>query len=517
MSIAPEWLVEVEAHTGAGVEVLRLSAYGFTSQPGDTPSNEHYAQRVSDPGYLETSLFGAGRTMGAATISLGEVVLSNADGKYDNLLDYSLGGRPITIKRISPRWSEYSNASVVFSGTVQAVDSEDSAFLAMRIRLYDRRLDLNEPIQTNRYGGTVIGAGASADGTADLKDKVKPLLFGRCYRAPAVSVNPHDLIYQVNDGPVHAVGVYDGGAPLREDGDTADLAALQSATILPGRFKTCLALGLFRLGGQPAKTVTADVDEGATASDRTAAQITMRMLAKMGFAGADLDAASFAALDAVAAEQCGIFIDAERGGLGAMQDVLSSVGGWIVSTATGLFSVGRLSAPGVAVATFGEREINEANGGGFRIYTARDDGNGVPAYRVNLSWRKQWHQYGDGEVVERLSTEARDGFAKEWLEVQAEDLAVQTVHLLAPELAIETLLTESVDATNEAARRLALYSVRRNVCQFDVPAEKAEAVPLGSTVKIVLDRFDFDAGRDMVVIGVRKSLRENVTTLTVWG
>lgn len=511
---APEWLVEVQAHTGSTAETLRFSSSGYTTKPTDTPPNTYFDERIIDPGYFETNLFADGRTLGRSDISAGEVILANVDGELDDFLSYGFDGRRITIKRLSDRWASYSSAVIVFSGTVEAPDSRDNARTKIRLRIYDRRVDLDQSIQTNRYPGTVIGTSDSIDGAADLKDTVRPLCFGRNFKIPAVRCNPFDLIYQVNDGAVASITVYDAGVGLTNDGDEASLAALRAATVSPGKYRTCLALGIFMLGGSPHKIITADVDEGALPSDRTPAQVVIRMLSKAGFLGADLAAASFTALDLIASEEVGTFIGSDVNALPAIQEVLSGVGGYIVPNQLGEFTVGRLSAPGIGVTIFTDDEVID---GSLRIVTSPDDGNGLPAHKVILRYRRQWHEHSDGDLVDLLSDVAKDGLSKQWLETIAEDPAVKAVHLLASEMTIDTLLIDSTAADAEVARRLVLYKTRRDVIEFKCSFTDGEPATPGISITMAYDRFDYQAGRDMVVLGRLDNYRDNEVTLTVWG
>src|SRR5690606_28518800 len=115
-----------------------------------------------------------------------------------------------------------------------------------RLRLYDRRLELDKPVQTNRYGGTTTAGGIAdhlADGTADMKDRPKPFVCGKVLNIAPITVNPFDLIYQVSDGEVSAITVYDGRVALTLTEDYATVALLQAATIPPGKYGTCLAEG----------------------------------------------------------------------------------------------------------------------------------------------------------------------------------------------------------------------------------------------------------------------------------
>jgi hypothetical protein len=512
-----EYLITLDAWSGplvgGGLVARYLSTHGRASGPAEVPANTLYDARISDPGFIEASLFGAGRTYGAGSVTAGEVVLSNADGALDGWLDDGFDGRAIRIDRVADPRLGLAAAERLFTGTMEAVDATSDALTSLRLRLYDRRLDLDQPIQTARYGGTTAAAGASADGGPDLKGKVKPLVFGRVFKVPAVSVNPHNLIYQVHSGAVSSISVFDAGVPLTDDGDVASLAALAAAVIPGGRYRTCRALGLFRLGASPYRTVTADVIEGAGLADRSAARVVERMLARMGLA-ASVDAASVAALAAAAPSEVGIYIGDERSGLAAMQDVLASVGGWLLTAPTGAIQVGRLAAPGVPVLEIGEGQIEARS---LRLLRVSDPGEGLPAWRVVLRHRRQWHQYQAGDVAEMLSADVRADLARDALDVIAEAPAVRSRHPLAPELTFDALLTDGTAAAAEAARRLALYSVRRDLVAVDVPAELAGAARLGLTVRLVLSRLGYQAGRDMVVIGRREQWRDGLVTLTLWG
>src|SRR5690606_151324 len=150
----------------------------------------------------------------------------NADGELDHLLQYAFDGRAFRILRLGSVRMRYATADLVLTGKVEGIDSTQ-AWLYLAFRIYDRRLDLDKPVQTVRYAGTTLSGGPTAEGTVDLKDTVKPLLFGRCYQVPAVAVNPFDLIYQVHDGAIDpAIEVYDGGVPLRPMGSYPDLVTL---------------------------------------------------------------------------------------------------------------------------------------------------------------------------------------------------------------------------------------------------------------------------------------------------
>lgn len=513
---ASEFLIEIGAHDGAGAVTLRVSTCGYNTGPGDDPADTHYAEVVQDPGYFQRHLFGPGRTMGSSEVAYGEVLLANVDGQLDGWLDYGFDGRPVTIRRIASRRSSLASAAVILRGTVERLDS-GNAWMGLRLRLYDRRLVLDRPLQTSRYAGTTLSTGPTADGNEDLKDQPKPLCFGRCFNVPGISVNPFDLIYQVHDGAIAAISVFDGGVPLTPAGDHANLAALQAASLLPGRYATCLALGLFRLGATPEYKVTADVDEGADAAARRPGAVALRMLARMGLSGSDVASASFAALDAAAPYQVGLYLADDRTGGEALGQVLASVGGWIIPDADNAFSVGRFTGAGTPAATIDMDDILADDGAGIELQANPDTEGGIPVWRVVLRYCPAFEVQDDAVMGGCVAVSRRGAVDKPWREVVAEDAGIKIKHLLAGELVVETYLVDADAAAAEAMRLLGLYGVRRDVLALAVPQVAAQALPPGASANVVLPRFGYGAGRAMAVIGRNEDFRNERVTLTLWG
>lgn len=516
MADASTWLVEIGAHTGSAVNVLRYSVGGYTTRPTDGPANMLYADRVTSLGRFVSHLFGRGRTIGLAEVSMAEVVLANVDRRLDEILDQGVDGRTMSLRRLRGPREAFSSAELVLQATAEQID-RGAALTEVRLRFYDRRRLIDKPIQTNRYGGTVNGTSNSADGSADLKGQLKPLIFGRVLNMAPVLANPYDLILQVNDGPVSAIALYDGGAALGNAGDFGTLAALRAADISPGRYGTCLALGLCRPGGaingRPGHIWTADVTEGATVGQRSAGPIVQRMLARMGVTAGDIAAPSFAALASAAPQEVGICITNETSGLTVMRQVLDSVGGAIVPTRLGQFAVYQFAAPAAPSVVLLPSDILTEVATIVVAANPDTDGN-LPASAVRLSWGRNWSPVSDSEIA--ICAASRAPFLKqEWRDVVASNAAVLTKHMLAPELAFETLLLSEADAQAEAARRLGLYGQTRLVVSFSVDRVLAETLPLNATVQMAPIGAGLD--RPMVVIGREENFGDETVELTLWG
>ncbi|MGV6875954.1 hypothetical protein ACUSIJ_25120 [Pseudochelatococcus sp. B33] len=522
------YLVEMEAHTGSGTETLRLASEGYTTLPSDVPANTWYEPRVIAPGLFARHLFNPGAISGGADLRMGDIVLANVDGGLDAWLDYGFDGRPVTIKVLPDADTAYSQATTVFRGSVEMLDST-SAWTELRVRIFDRRLDLDKPLQVNRYAGTTTSTGPTAEGNADLKDQIKPLIFGAVFNVPGLLANPYDLIYQWSDSALQSITVYDAGVQLKSAGNFSTISALRSATIRPGFYGTCLSLGLARLGGAPYKQITADVVEGA-AGLRSAAQIAQRMLIRAGLTSVDYNASSFAALHNLNPVECGIYIDTDMHTKDAISQVLASIGGWLAPDHLGVFQVGRVSGPGTPKDTFTADDI--LGSGGIELLAATDDGRGIPTYRVTLRYGRIWHLMQDGEVGGCVSDDRRAYLSTEYREARAENTSIQTKHRLSPEITIDTLLAGQSAASAEASRLLALRSVRRDTIRIVLPFgdsergdeayTRATAINLGDTIRVDVPRFGYSGGRNFVVIGREDSYGTaddpaQTVALTCWG
>lgn len=526
MPRASEWLAEVVAHDGSGEITLRYSVSGYASKPGDNPANTYYDGRISAGGIgsFVRHLFGVGRTIGEVTIEPGELILANADGDLDGLVDYGFDGRSVTLRRLADKYDALSTAKTVLMASGEGVSSE-SGFIDLRLRFYDRRRDLDKPIQTNKYGGTTTsGLAGGEDGTPDMKGQVKPLAFGSTKNVPGALVDPYNLIIQVNDGAVNSITAYDGGVPLSLRQNYSSASALRTSTGNPGQYSTCLSAGLWKphgsFNGRPAYVWTADVVQGASPSARTAAGIVASVLDKLGLVG-DADSASFNALRATAPQQLGIYIDTETTALSVIRQVMDSVGAWIVPDNTGKFVVGRFEAPGTPVMEIVEPEILTASASDTIAFTQNPDTDGnIPAYRMNVKWGRYYHVHSDSDLAGCVSegNPARATELKtEWREASSEDANVQAKYLLSPEMSLETALTDATDAANEAARRLALYAVRRESVRVAIRLDEADDAVLGATVTLKFPRLGYSNGKAMRIIGREDAWVDEQAILTLWG
>jgi len=521
----PVYLIEIDGY-GLSLQTFRFATEAYITSPSDSPANTVYEPRIVDPGTFNINLFSAGETSGSAMtangasaslgsgsgdIGYGDVIIANADGALDSWFDLGFDGRRVEIKSLASAKSAFSSAVTVFKGRVERIDTAD-AWQTLRVRMFDRRLDLDLPLQTTRYGGTVTGSADSADGTVDLKDQVKPLAFGRVYNIKALPVNPFDGIYQVSDGAVASIQAYDGGVPLDLASNYGSIAALRAATVIPGQFATALSLGLFRIAATSFQC-TADVVEGST---RSAGQVAKRMMQKFGLvSGVDFDDSSITALDGLNSAEVGVWLDSEINALAAIQQVLGSIGAWIAPNSLGMLVVGRFSAPGTPSDTLTLDDMLEKNRMKFEV--TQDAGRGIPAYRVIINYKRNYFVMQGSEVHGCVDDDTRAYLLTEWRQAKCEDVSINTKFKLAVELTMDTYLTQLSDALSEGARLLSLYGARRDRVNVMLWMDRATSINLGDTVSIRVPRFGYDSGRPMRVIGRTDSRVDNTVLVDLYG
>lgn len=476
MSLETIYLIEVTDSTAA---VHRYcSGIGYTSLPSDTPANAHYEPRVEQPGLFRQNMFAVGTTSGNSTGGYGEIVLMNTDGGLDGFVDLGLDGQLCVVKQGNPG-TALSTFAAVITGTVEQCEI---SWNRVTLRLKDKTIILSTPVQPTHYlGNNSLPAGI--EGVADLKDKPMPRLYGKCNNVTPICVNTSLLIYQLHDAALNAIsGVYDNGVGLVFGADRADNAALQATAPASGGFDTCLAEGLFRLGSTPAGTITADAVQGAAAANRTAGQI-IKSLAVEKLGAAYIVEQSIIDLDKAAPYVVGVYTGGEDKTTTEILDMLcGSVGAWWGFDNLGNFWAKQLTAPvsTQSVMTLTQAEILSID----RTATADGD-KGVPVWRVNIDFSRNWTVQNSGLAGSvnnnqltfepgngtQLTTDRRALLAMQYIRTKAEDAAVKTTHMLAPEIIVPTTLDALADANTEAARVLALRKVRRDRLQVKVAAK----------------------------------------------
>lgn len=492
------------------LQTFYLANDRFRTRQTDSPANEFFSERLSDPGNISITAFGDGRTGGGTRLSLGEIKIDNPDGDLDGWLDYGFDGRRVVIRRGTPG-AYPDDFETLYTGTADTITVDGKA---VSVRLRDLQLVFAVPILTARYGGTnVLPNGI--DGTEDdLAGRAKPRLYGRVFNVSPPCVNTSKLVYQISDQAIASVsGVYDRGAALVFGTDRADSGALLGTAPGAGEYDTCLAEGLIRLGSAPAGEVTVDAAAGASAVDRTAASILSTIALAAGVDPADISDEDRTALAADAPAELGIWISGESDTYARVMDqIAASVGAYYAFDATGVLRMGRLTAPaGDPVLALEEYDCLSLE------RRAAKDGD-IPAWAVTVRHSRVWTPQ-TGDLAGTVTQARRTFLASEYRAQRAEDVAVKTKHLLAREISVDTLFVETADASNEASRLLALHSTRRDFFEVAVHLDSLSGASpwLMDVVQLTHPRFGLSGGRLFRVLGIRPELARKRFVFTLWG
>lgn len=497
------YLAELQAYDPSTSSVI---TWRFSSGTGYSNGSTFYAPRIEQPATFSRSM--SGGIGGRTSTSYGELTLINNDGGLNALADDYFDGRTLTLKRGSAS-QPYSSFSTLLVATVETVAMERER---VSVRLRDKTIALDAPFSAVKYAGSnVLPAGI--EGTADdIKDQYKPRIFGRIALMQPVLVNTSKLIYQVNNGSVDAVlNVFDAGAYLSKGNDYTSQADMEANAPSSGYWRAWPAGGCFRIGSSPYGQIAVSVAEKWDYTQNSAAGLIQRILTEKGYTSADWVAADFTALNQKNVAGLGILVeDGET--TGALIDrICQSIGAWWGFDAIGKFRVARFDAPsGTPVATITNNDILEVE---------RQPESQMPLYRATVQADKNYSVTDKKSLAGVVPDNRSNWISQATRDQKTEDVAVKTARLLAEEASFDSDLNGIAIAAAESARRLSLYSSRRDVVTLTIadPASRYSTLDLGSLVSLKTNRLGYGAGRLMTVTSVQANYQTSEMDLTLWG
>lgn len=497
------FLAEIQAYDPDSSSTI---TWYFSSGQGFNNAGTFYVPRIENPAVFSRSMNGA--LGGKITNTVGELTLINPDGAIDAIGNDYFDGRTLTLK-YGDSTQSYSTFTTVLVATIETVALETDR---ISIRLRDNSTVLDKPFNTAKYGGTnTLSTGV--DGTPDdIKDQSKPRIFGRIALMNPILVNTSKLIYQVNNGAVDSiVNVYDGGAYLTRSSDYLNLSDMYAYDPPEGTFRSLPSLGLFRLGSTPVKQLTACVAEKWEHTQNTAAGIIQRILTELGYTSANWIAADFTTLNQKNAGSIGVIVQDDETTASLIDRICGSVGAWWGFDAVGKFRMGRFDAPsGAAVATLTDNVI---------INAERQPESQLPYWRTALHCDTNYVVQNKNALAGVVPDYRAAWFGLSSRDQKAENATVKTTRLLADERVFDSSLNGISIAQAEAARRLNLFSVRRDVVTLTIanPQDYYATIDLGSVVSLQSERLGYGLGRLMTVTSLSVDYQRNTLDLILWG
>lgn len=288
--MAESILIEFYPYDPATTSIKTVGFGSGLTRTKVTGSNVPYNLRLSSKFTHEISVYENDIPSGNK-VSIGSIVIANADGKFDYLFGYEWGARQVKVYR-GYRATQFSDYQLIFDGSTMGLTADRTSITFV---VTERASLIPEVLQTNTY----TGAGG-AGGYIDLLGVPKPLCFGLCKNIRPILIDQVKQVYQVHDGTIEDIeNVYDGGVPLTKGASVADLTALLNDANKPdnGSFRYTLS-GYFRLGAPPAKFINADVRGEFYSQVNLADTLKQILLSRTSLVSGDLDTASFTALAA---------------------------------------------------------------------------------------------------------------------------------------------------------------------------------------------------------------------------
>lgn len=495
-------------------QVAYFSTRTLTTKPSDTPDNVIVEDRIINPALVRRDIFDIGTTGGASRVGYGDLLLRNDDGELDWLLERPVDGRDLIIyisdNPVAAFPAGYTELLRV------TMDQPEGSQLDISMRIRDVQVIATRNLQLNLYGGTNVLPDGTDGIITDLKNKVKPILYGRCFNVTPIWVNTSRNIYQVNDGPVRDVtAVYDSGSLLKHGLDYADEADMLANTPTAGFFRVWKDGGMFRIGTSAAGQVTCDAVEGEWPVDRTAAQIFYRLLTeRAGIAGGSISATDLTALDAVQKASIGFYAADPITVADALDQIATTVGAWWATDVAGTFRLVRLEVPSGTPAI--ELTAEDFKKGSIKRLPLTE--NSLPTRQTTVRCVPNYTVQTQG-LVDGVTAARRNRLASPYQDATVVDAVIAERYRLSRERTVNTLFACLLAGNAEATRLQALHGARRD--RYDVTiqanAETLAAIDLGVVVRMTYNRFGLDAGKLFRVIGYQLDPVEGVISLTVWG
>lgn len=463
-----------------GTTVLRFctGSSGYITGPNDDPPNTYYEPCVLQAGNVSQMMFADKTTSGVSRTGFGNARFANINGQLDYILNYGFDGLPYIVKIVEPT----SIATISVCTMEQPVDDGEE----ITIRLRDRQAELDVPIQATKYLGNNVGADG-LEGGDDLLGVEKPLLFGYRPNITPICVNTSKVIFQYHSSLATVQAAYDKGVitgGLTQGAAYTDQTDMMANAPTAGQYRVWSSAGgsYLRLASPPVGKLTIDATEGATATDRTQAQIARRMFLRAPTVTSyDLIEQSFIDLDKKNSAEVGIYITGSMTISDALSRILRPVS-WSGFDNLGKFRVGRLELP--AGTPICELTTNEETS--VTRVVSEDIGRGVPACRVLLDYDENCTVQTDADLGGDKSSPTdsvggltrREWLAKQFRTVKSENLAVQTPHKLAPEMKFSSQFQLKSAAQAEADRLMGIYGVKNDIFEWQGPLD-ALKYPLG--------------------------------------
>lgn len=516
------YIVDINHSTG----VLRYSRKLKVTVGGNL-----YNSLLQQPSFLGQSLDFSSSFGGAVSSTVGEIIVGNADRSLDSLKSLNFYGYSLTL-------STYDTVTTTVTPVLtRKIEQPVFEWDKISFRLIDESTKLEKQLQTKKYlGNNVLPDGL--EGVVELKDKIKPLIFGRVSHFSPVLVNTSKLIYQLSSEPVQqVVSVFSNGSYVTLSGNTiTTLADFTSYAIdkapAAGNYTFYSGTeGSFIRLGMESGTVTCAAWEKISPIDCTVSAIAQRILTLAGYSSADWVASDFTYLDSIQGDSLGLFFDSETTVTDALNLLFSGTGcywGFDSNNKFRVFQFGDFTQSSLGVidnstvsGLSGTALTDQISYGATSFEISRPSymGKTAPVKEVKIRYDKNWTTIDPGSqagVVVVTQTQRSEWLANEW---RTAAQSTTSSYLTAQEINYDSYFISEFAAKAEAYRILLLTLGQRDQvsCTIRAPASFLQTLFPGKLVTVKLPRYSFDTGQPFIITSVECDYELLTANLTLWG
>lgn len=571
---------------------LTPETYRFSNLPLITASEDTPADTQIMPNLLPIDLERQidvgqdGTFSSSARASVGQITLKNDDGSLDGVeIDKVIAGRSLTISvaatRINPNTAKTEiigeniyerivtdtghrltttsgkqittgNSSVagvlsgfgyLFSGYISSAswNRQQVSFL-----LEDATDKLNQPVQKDLYTGN-----GGVDGPEAMRDTSKPVCFGSPFNIEPVLIDPANLVYQFHAGEAReVVQVRDKANPLTlhtivstyeemmafqapsDDVETPDFPL--------GTYLACPKQGCFRLAGQPAGRITADV-RGAGGADslreafsdgtlftdgtgwrnaslklhsRTGGAVIARLLNE--YANLSESEVNLSQISQASTEKpysVGLYLPPGSGTtiLDCLYLLCRSIGMILIRAKDGRYQLRNVSSPSDMFAlTIDDSMIDKGS------LERRSLAYRQPWSQIDVQYKTNYTVMSDTDFVDAVAQENRIQYARPNLIARSQSNSIKAIYPDRPPMTIDTCLVSYADALEVGQAALDFYSHGRTVYFVRVYGISYR-LELLDTVRLISSRFGLSAGKNLLVTGIKELGAIGATEVLLFG
>lgn len=499
--------------------------FRFSNKAYSDGSNS-YAAKLQQPALVSYSMDISSSFGGQISSSIGEIVLTNFSRELDYLKNYIFKGYIVRLSYVK-RNHPLSSATLLLEQIVERLSFE---WETVTIRIADMISKFEVPLQTKKYLGnnSSVPTNDGLEGATSLKDKYKPLCFGRVNNITAINVNSTTLVDQISSEKCEIIingfadGAYISKGVLVTDINSSPYpeAGYYNWTDL-----TYGGQGAFARRGMEGGAITYSVITDADPTKITVAGCVRKVLSLFGFpvypsTQSDYD---LLLLDRSNAASVGIFVSEGQTVSSVLTELSSSIGAFWGFDAQNNFRIFRLENP-----TLGDSIYIIDSVADFDEYGISDFSSDELAYNnkyaivneVIVNYDKNYTVQTPDVLAGVVPEERQSWLGQEYRQISAKftpasKITVQTV-------TVNTLLVSEISATVEANRLLALYGTETTQKEFCTASLKLPVLILktlfpGQTITLKIPRYGLDNGRSFIILSCELNFFDQTANLTLWG